>query len=208
MILSLEEQANTLARYLPPGKAFGAAFIDGTNTRNLLLGMAEELRRMEFHLETYRDFLLPDRTLEYIDDWEFALGIPDGCFTGKGTNEQRRRDILIKLASLGVQTESDFVSLAAIFGITVQVKSGIDHLQISDGGYELFNPLLILADFESPNDLQTARFTLVISYTIPDSVKFPYLFPLPFTTSELNTLECLFGKLKQAHENLLFIKQV
>jgi len=41
----------------------------------------------------------------FLDEWERALGIPDDCFDLANTDDERRINILTKLAALGVQTE-------------------------------------------------------------------------------------------------------
>ena len=126
---------------------------------------------------------MPDQTVLFIDEWESALGIPDGCFSGTGTLESRRHGVLAKLASLGVQTIADFESLAAVFGITAEVLSG------SESGIAFASN-------------KVARFTIVISLALPES--FTYTFPVPFGSDIIVLLECLFSKLIPANCQVLF----
>ena len=94
----------SMAAYLPGGELFSAATIPGTNFNGLLLGISGELLRSENFLFLYNSEFIPDETTVFIEEWESALGIPDDCFSGTGTNDERRLDILTKLAALGVQT--------------------------------------------------------------------------------------------------------
>ncbi len=123
-----EEAINSLAAYLPGGELFESAYIPGTNFNALLAGLSGELLRAENFLFLYNSQFIPDDTTVFIEEWESAVGIPDDCFSiDEGdTNEERRLNILVKLASLGVQTAADFVNLALILGFTgVEVLPGV-----------------------------------------------------------------------------------
>jgi len=122
----IEQYADSLAAYLPGDELFASKAIAGSNFRKLLRGMARELFRSNGFLREYSDGILPDQTQKFLSEWESTLGIPDGCFTGTGTDADRRRDILVKLASLGVQTVDDFQALADLFSITATVIPGED----------------------------------------------------------------------------------
>lgn len=123
-----EEMIASLAAFLPGGELFESAFIPGTNLHSLLAGLSGELLRAENFLFLYNSQFLPDQTTVFIEEWESALGIPDDCFPGpaEASTETRRLHILVKLASLGVQTSDDFENLATILGFPdVEVVSGV-----------------------------------------------------------------------------------
>lgn len=124
----VEQYANSLARYLPNDRLFASKFVDGSNLRSLLVGMATELFRANGELREYTNNILPDSTVLFIDEWESAVGIPDHCFSGAGSIEERRRDVLVKLASLGVQSVDDFQNLANMFDVTTSVIPGEDFI--------------------------------------------------------------------------------
>ncbi len=190
-------QADSIANFLPPGLMFTGGKIEGTNLRKLLTGLAEELFRSEDLLKQYTEEYLPDCTVLFLDEWESALGIPDDCFSGTGTNDERRRDILAKLASLGVQTAQDFVDLALIFGIDVQVQSGADVAAIF--------PFTFAVQFF--NSAKEARFTIIVTFLEEAPNVFPLTFPITFGDELIGLLECLFAKLKPANCDIIF-KQV
>lgn len=121
------EHANALADYLPGGRTFEAKRITGSNLRQLLVGIAHELFRAQGYITTLQQEYLPDNTNLFLDEWESALGIPDDCFSGLGTSEERLRDIILKLtAYAGIQTVADFQNLADQFDITAVVTPGAD----------------------------------------------------------------------------------
>lgn len=190
---NIEQYADSLAAYLPGGALFASRSVKDSNFRKLLTGMAGELFRSNGLLREYSCELLPDQTNKFLTEWESALGIPDDCFSGNGSNDDRRRDILVKLAALGVQTTQDFVDLGATFGVTVTVNSGIDEIT-----FPLTFPVVM---FTTETE---ARFTIVVRFTVEAANKFPLVFPITFGSGEIAILECLFTKLKPSNCEIIF----
>ena len=192
----IDQQANSIADFLPPGIMFAGGKVVGTNLRSFLRGLGTELFRSEDLLKQYTEEYLPDCTVSFLDEWESAVGIPDDCFTGTGSNDDRRRDILAKLASLGVQTAEDFEDLALIFGIDVQVESGAD---VSTFFPFTFPAILFSSEKE-------ARFTIVVTFLEEAPNEFTLEFPITFGDGLIGLLECLFAKLKPANCNIIFVQ--
>ena len=178
---SIDELVQSLAAYLPGGEMFIAAWVAGTNQNDLLRGLCYSLLDAENYLQVFNSEFIPDNTNVFIDEWESALGIPDDCFPGADEPDLsiRRNHILVKLASLGVQTSADFVNLATILGFPdTTVISGVN---------------------EGITPISEARFTIVVGFPAPPSNIFPLNFPIPFGTTQFAILECLFTKLKPAN---------
>jgi uncharacterized protein YmfQ (DUF2313 family) len=188
---SLEKQANSLAAYLPSGRLFLSAVKSGKNMRKFLLGMSGELQRAEDFMKSYQDEYDPRTTTLFIEEWESALGIPDDCFSGMGTIEERRRDVLLKLASLGVQTDQDFIDLAALFGfdITITTATGL--------GFPLTFPFILIGQAQ-------ARFIMIVNFTVEQGSLFPFTFPFVFGNADLDIMKCLFNKLKPANVQIIY----
>jgi len=192
----VEQYTDSLAAYLPGGALFASRSVKDSNFRKLLTGMAGELFRANGLLRDYSCEFLPDQTNKFLNEWESTLGIPDDCFSGTGSNDDRRRDVLVKLAALGVQTSQDFVDLGATFGVTVIVRAGINEIT-----FPLTFPVVM---FTTETE---ARFTIVVRFTVQESSRFPLIFPFTFGDGKIAILECLFTKLKPANCNIIF-KQV
>lgn len=188
---NVEQYATSLAAYMPNGEIFASKNIQNSNFRKLLRGLAIELFRANGYLREYD--VLPDETEKFLDEWESAVGIPDSCFSGSGDFEERRRDILIKLSSSGIQTEQDFIALAALFGVSVEIVPGA-----IPGVFPMVFPIYL---FDSEKE---ARFTIIIRFTVEAVNRFPFTFPFTFGDAEIAILECLFNKLKPANCNLIF----
>lgn len=180
-----EQQATALALYMPNGILFEAKNIQDSNFRQLLLGLAGELFTAEGYLITLQEEYIPDQTTLFLEEWEQALQIPDDCFSGDGTLDERRRDILVKLSSLGVQTIEDFEALADLFAVGVTILAGND---------PAVSPVI--------TPVRNARFTLVVDFVAP--TVFTYTFPITFGSVEIGILECLFEKLIPANCEVLF----
>jgi len=188
---SLNEHARSLADYLPNGRMFEAKNINDSNFRQLILGLSGELFTAEGYLVTLEQEYFPDATNLFLSEWEQALGIPDDCFDGLGDNNTRRRDIIVKLSALGVQTADDFVTLAATFGKTVTV------IPLSD---EAFPPLPVPF---IPVSLPEGRFIIVVTGVDLVSGVPPYDVPFDLIVGE-SVLECLFTKQIPGNCNLIF----
>ncbi len=190
---SVEEHASALGSYLPTGRLFESAFINGSNFRQVLTGFAGEFRTAELSLKDFADFFIADDANMLISDWERALAIPDGCFDGTGTIAERQRDILAKLNALGAQTLGDFETLGDIFNLSIVIYPGRD---VYD------NPLL------APNitfqNIKQARFTLVIVYTAAATSILPLTLPFTIGTALIPLLTCLYQTIQQANCTVLF----
>ena len=188
--------ADSLAAYMPGGELFKQKSVKDSNFRKLLEGLAGELFRANGYLKSYNEEHFPDQTTLFISEWESTLGIPDDCFSGTGTDDERRRDILVKLASLGVQTADDFVELGALFGVSLTVGSGA-----TNGAFPMTLPITLYPSGTA------ARHTILVTFTLEGGDRFPLTLPFTLGSSEIGILECLFSKLKPANCDILF-KQV
>jgi len=186
------EMADSIADYLPNGPLFLAKKLSGTKMRSLLLGLAKQIMVAENKLEVTWQELDPEETTLLIEEWESALGIPDQCFDALGTLADRRRDILVKLNS-SVQTEQDFVDLAALFGFTIDISRGT-----SVSTFPMTFPFLL---FSSEKEI---RFTMIVDFNIPSSSVFPFTFPLVFDDGGVSVVKCIFEKLKPANVNIIY----
>ena len=193
---SLEEQTQSIANWLPVGRVWSAKNAAASVLRALLRGLAHELLRASVIVNALRAELMPGTAVQLLPEWEAAVGIPSVCFPGTGTISERQRDVITKIAGLGVQTQSDFEKLAALFGVIVEVHGGAIH-----GLFPMQFPIVF---FDSA---KSARFTIVCVYDLPDALHFPYTFPILFTLPEIVTLECVFSKLKPANCDIVFVKR-
>ena len=191
--LSRDQHTQRLADYMPGGRLFRSKNIADSNFRKLLRGLSHELFTADGLLRDFQQDINPNVTTYFLNEWEQALGIPDDCFPGSGTEDERRRDILIKLSALGIQTVDDFVELAAVFGITVDVHGGRYFSK-----FPLEFPILL---FDSE---KASRFTIVVDFTVDAASKLPLTFPFTFGDEIIGGLECLFRRLKPANCDILF----
>jgi uncharacterized protein YmfQ (DUF2313 family) len=173
----LEEVQASLAAYLPGGPLWESAIVPGTNLNAVLAGLSGLLLDVETFNQIYNSEFIPSSEgTNFLENWERALLIPDDCFPGDAEPDRsvRRLHVLVKLASLGVQTSDDFIRVAEILGfIGTEVLSGID------------------AGIPEPE----GQFTIVVNFAF-DGNNFPLTFPIPFGSEQFSILECLFTKLK------------
>ena len=114
-----EQHTEVLASFIPVGKAYQASIVDGSNLQRYIKASSCEFQRLQDLMATFLAELDPQVTEIFISEWESSLGIPDECIPIAATDAERRDNIVLKLNALSVQTEADFIALAAAFGFTI-----------------------------------------------------------------------------------------
>lgn len=190
-----ETNTQSVANFLPGGEIFRAKNIDDSNFRKLLRGLSKEFGLLENKIKEVADEHYVATTVNLLEQWESALGIPDNCFKVNGkTIEERHKQIITKLALSNIITRQDFIDLAAYFGIHIEIEGGA-----LGGVFPLTFPILF------SNNAKEARFTMVIKFVgeSPGNV-FPLKFPIKFTDDPKKFIKCLFEKLKPANVKIIY----
>ncbi len=187
------QHESSLAHFLPPGIAFVAANTPDTNFSKLITGLAGELIRAYDSIndisEDY-DILVTD---ELLTNWESAVGIPDHCFPGTGSNATRRLHVLLKFAKMNVQTAPQMVELAVALGFadtTIQA--------LGDSALPPYNVPF------TPSAAPGSRYIIVVYATNAVTNNPPY--DVPFTPAADNTslLKCIMDIIKPANTQVIF----
>ena len=187
------QQADILAQYLRDDNLHEAKNRDDSTLRKILLGLASEWLNFRDKINEVVNEYNPQKTTALIQEWEEFVGIPDDCIPVASTIEQRRLNVLLKLAGINVTTEKQFKNVASILGYNIEVSNGV-----STSTFPLTLPFLLISEASAP-------FTIVI--TLPSSIKpsgFPLTFPFTLTSQQPAILDCLFNKLKPANTQLFF----
>lgn len=188
-----EQQANKLATYLPNNDLYTGKNRDGSNLRKVLLGLAQQWLDFRGLVNDVQEQYNPTSTTDLIEEWEAFVGIPDDCLDNTGTLEQRRLNILLKLAGINATTAQQFENIAAVLGYGVTVETGYDY-----GTFPFTFPFILLTSTDVP-------FTIVV--TLDASLEpsgFPFTFPFELTSGVPNILLCFFEKLKPANTQVFF----
>jgi len=187
------QQADILAQYLRDDNLHEAKNREGSTLRKILLGLASEWLNFRSKInEVYNEYN-PKTTTKMIEEWEQFVGIPDNCIPVASTIEQRRLNVLLKLAGINATTEKQFKNVASILGYNIEVSNGV-----STSTFPLTLPFLLISEASAP-------FTIVI--TLPSSIQlngFALTFPFTLTSQQPAILDCLFNKLKPANTQLFF----
>lgn len=187
------QQADILAQYLRDDNLHEAKNRDGSTLRKILIGLASEWLNFRSKINEVSNEYNPKTTTKLIEEWEEFVGIPDDCIPVASTIEQRRLNVLLKLAGINATTEKQFKNVASILGYNIEVSNGV-----STSTFPLTLPFLLIAEASAP-------FTIVI--TLPSSIQpngFTLTFPFTLTSQQPAILDCLFNKLKPANTQLFF----
>jgi uncharacterized protein YmfQ (DUF2313 family) len=187
------QQTDVIAGYLPNNKIFEAKNDENSNLRKVLLGLALEFTRYRDTINELVQEYFPDETTLFIEDWEKVVGIPDECLPVASTIEERRNNVLLKLAGINATTAQQFTEIAAILGIDIEVTNATDF-----SAFPFTLPIVLLEDADVP-------FTIFVTIKGEEpTVVFPFTFPFSFLEPVEALLKCLFEKLIPAHCQLIF----
>ncbi len=191
----IETHANILAQFYPNDVLFGGKAIDGTVFRNVLKGYARLYAKADDFILQYLDQYNLLTTDNFITEWESAVGIPDACFPGTGTMEERRLHVQLKLLANGTQTEQDFIDLGALLGKTIT----IEHVPPS---------ALNIPPYDVPFTPGVLEESLLFYWTVKGDGIVPLIppFDVPFSLDVTTavTLTCFFNTLKPAMTIIIF----
>ena len=181
------QQGLRIVQFLPTGKAWDAATDTDRNMGKFFRGLGVEFYRLELLLQTLNREGDINQTVQLIREWETAVGIPDDCFGISADIATRRKQVLIKLRNIRIQTVQDYIDLAAEFGTTIQVFPGVP---TGFGGTTKEKKFSITIDLPSDAGGQV----------------FPFndKFPIPFTSQINSSLQCLFDKVKPANVRIVY----
>lgn len=107
------------AALLPRGLAWLRA--PGSNMIAALYGMSEEFARIDGRVDRLVEESHPGSALELLADWERVAGLPDNCLPVTGSVNERQRRVLAKITSIGGQSRSYFIELAATLGVSIDI---------------------------------------------------------------------------------------
>jgi uncharacterized protein YmfQ (DUF2313 family) len=187
------QQADILSQYLRDDRLHEAKNTEDSTLRKILIGLASEWLNFRNKINEVSNEYNLQKTTALIQEWEGFVGIPDSCIPVSSTIEQRRLNVLLKLAGINATTESQFKKIAEILGYNIEVSNGV-----STSTFPLTFPFLLISQDSAP-------FTIVI--TLPSSIQpsgFPLTFPFTLTSQQPAILDCLFNKLKPANTQLFF----
>lgn len=188
-----DDITNSTVAFMPGGRVFSGKNRIDSNLRKFLNGLSKEFFRIDEQMNLMSEDHDINKTVQFIERWESAVGIPDDCFNANGTLAERRLQVLAKLARMNLTSEQDFIDLATLFGLNVTIRSGKEA-----STFPMTFPI-ILFDTE-----KEAKFTMIVEF---ESLieGFPFTFPFVFAESKNNLIKCLFNKLKPANIQIIYL---
>lgn len=177
---------------LPNDRLFLAKNIPDSTLAKLIRGLAYSIWRFDKRVDDFVNSYNISETVQLIEEWEQAVGIPDQCISTEYPLDDRRKHVIAKFKALGCATEADFIALAAYLGYTITIK------QLGTFAYPPYDVPFI------PISLPGARWIWIIEgHNVAASVP-PYDVPFDVDTGS-SILQCFFEKLKPVNTVLIFI---
>lgn len=186
------DQASLIAAHLPIGGVFEAAHEEDTTFRALLEGIGVEYFRTEENIFDVCQEMDPQVTDDLLPEWERSVGIPDDCFSTSGDVDRRIQAVLLKLGGFRVQTEQDFIDIAALLGQTIEIEPGA-----VSGAYPMSYPGIYLGGVKG------ARFTMIVHFPDAENTNYPQEYPVPYGVAT-GIVECVITHAVSSTVNVIF----
>lgn len=187
------EQANILAGYLRNDCLHQNKWVDGSNLRKLLIGLAEGFVEFNNNLNIFIAEGDIAKATNLLVEWESTFGIPDDCLTNNRTIEERRINLLIKLAGLQGTLIEQFEYVINLLGYSgIQIKTGV-----AGTTYPLQYPFYYL----SPDAAPFTMFVILPPELMPAT--YPLQYPIQYN-SIIPLLQCIFDKIKPANVKIIY----
>lgn len=188
-----QEQARILANYLRNDKLHDAKNNKDSVLFKILMGLAIGWIDFRDNSQLIVDNYNIYNSLQLLEDWEQAVGIPDDVFNIANDIETRRRNILLKISGSKAETSLQFENIGKILGFDVKCETGYQYCRF---------PLRFPIIFTKKENLP---FLIVITIDKKYQPKtFPFTFPIEFKSDIAVILKLFFDKIKPANTKLIF----
>lgn len=188
-----QEQARILANYLRSDKLHDAKNNKDSVLFKILMGLAIGWIDFRDNSQLIVDNYNIYNSLQLLEDWEQAVGIPDDVFNIANDVETRRRNILLKISGSKAETSLQFENIGKILGFDVKCETGYQYCRF---------PLRFPIIFTKKENLP---FLIVITIDKKYQPKtFPFTFPIEFKSDIAIILKLFFDKIKPANTKLIF----
>lgn len=193
MVLTENDYLRQMQALLPPGPAWPKD--DSALITRLLGGLAAELARVDGRAWQLVEEADPRTVAELFADWERVAGLPDACavaFGGDQSVAQRRAALVGRLTTLGGQSPSYFVGIAAALGYAITITEFSEHTVNDDVNHPLYGAAWNFA--WQVNAVLNTITEITVDSTVDD--------PLAVWGNSL--LECVVNRLRPAHTTVLY----
>ncbi|MDP1682723.1 MAG: DUF2313 domain-containing protein [Burkholderiales bacterium] len=188
--MTAEQYLSQLQALLPLGAAWPRD-AEATLTK-LLQAFSDELARVDGRAAALIDEADPRTTSELLTDWERVAGLPDSCVAVEQSTAQRIAALVTKLTTIGGQSATYYIALAATLGYAITITEFHEHSVDDDVDYPLYSAAWQFA-WQVNAPLNT-----IFELSVDDSVDDP------LASWGNEALECVINRLKPAHTHVLF----
>lgn len=188
-----QEQARILANYLRSDKLHDAKNNKDSVLFKILMGLAIGWIDFRDNSQLIVDNYNIYNSLQLLEEWEQAVGVPDDVFSIANDVEIRRRNILLKISGSKAETSLQFENIGKILGFDIKCETGYQYCRF---------PLRFPIIFTKKENLP---FLIVITIDKKyQSKTFPFTFPIEFKSDIAIILKLFFDKIKPANTKLIF----
>lgn len=193
-----DEHALILGRFLNDGRHLVSKRITTKTLFKFLKGVAKSFKSIEEKANELINGRLLTESTTNLDEWERVVGVPDECYDGLGTIENRQRYTLAKLSADGVSTAEQLEWICSVLGFSVTIIPGHFFWDNPDPRVSLSTE-------------KESRFTIVFEIDFLQSIASPdtfsYTFPFIFGENPERIMKCFMRKIIDSNVNAQFISK-
>ena len=184
-----------LTKFLPNGKFWDAKRTQGTNLYKLINALSDEYKRVKDLIYSIVNNRYVDDTELLLEQWEIDFEIPDECLPLADTISERQKNILLKYTAKGIQTYNDFLTIANLLGINIEIRTGTSEASWPWAWPHIFTGTAI-----------QSRFFMIVKFLdFPTPSGWPWTWPHYWAIDPTASLQCIFNKLKPANVQIVYI---
>lgn len=193
--------------YVVSSSAQGSSIttIVGSWLGRLMSCFATELDRFEDDINKLRIESVPGLSINLLSDWERVAGLPDECSPLAGTISQRQQIVHAKITQSKGNFQSDFISgnqeyfiqYALSLGIVITIDEDVVGTPFRVT-HKTLNVIQRVSRMPAPDGVDGSRLSSIgsLHYWVVNVLSDPF--------TNINTMKCVFYKIKPAHTFLSF----
>lgn len=198
LIFNRENQEQKFLNYLPKGKVFKQARLQGTNFNKFIKWIAKGFEWLVDRYNLYFRGLFICESIFLIDKFKKDYSIPNKVFY-QTTDEEHQVDVKVLRYLMWGNTTWHFKTIAQMYGLCIGVQNGVDYFRKSRIPNQI--PHKLYSDFGNTNNI------MVVTLYQQDADILPHSIPHKLGAGlKLEKIKNIFDKIKPAHTKILYLQ--
>lgn len=200
LFFNRDNQKNIILNYLPKGRIFKQAFIDGTNFNKVIKWLAKVFEDLvDVYNETFKGLFICESTF-FIEQFKKDYSIPNEIFY-ETTVEEHQADIKVLKYLMSGNQKFHFEAIASQYGVCVVATDGETYLKDTRLPHKI--PHKLISGYTNPKNI-------LIIQIFNDTVDIlPHKIPHILGSGlKIEKLKKIYAKIKPAQTRILYVYEL